>query len=108
MRCLFKLSSIVEDAEITGMNVFQTLGANLGINAVKNGIGSYDLIISNGFLTENTALRINPTDGTSSPAAGMFFVQKLSNIKINIWSQNMNDDLVDINFKNLDLEIEIV
>lgn len=101
-----KLCSIVEDTLIVGMNSTASTNEIGALTFHKIGVGQYNCVSDRLFSLELTRVRIQPSDGTTTPATGMFFAHVIDENTILIYSTNVNtDDCVDADFGHLDFEI---
>lgn len=103
-----KIKAVIEEAEIIGIEpieLFKNTIGNLTFNKVS--AGNYDVISVDKFNIDTTSVYIQPSDGSSSPTTGMFFVSVIDANTIRISSINVNnDDAVDIDFRHLDFKIK--
>lgn len=103
-----KLTSVVTNSIITGIDgnlICNTIG---NISLVMKGRAEYEAKSNGLFTAGRTTPTIALTDGTSSPTTGMFFCKWVDESTISIWSQNIvTDDLVEVDFRQLDFKIEV-
>lgn len=102
-----KLKAIVVDSVITGCDYSKLNDSPINLTFEFLGTGQYKAT-SNVELLDNVQIYIQVNEGTSDPANGLFFAKKLDAYSILIYSQNVTTgDLVEIDFRELDFNIEI-
>ena len=103
-----KLKAVVSNGIITGIQSTVKENSIGAIAFAMDSTGNY-LCTSDGlFNKETTEVCIDPTDGTSSPAFGIFFAYVLDTNTILINSLNVNtDDSVEAGFNNLTFKIKL-
>ena len=87
-----KLSSVVEDAVIVGIKSTLLKNTIGDIDFSKVGVGQYHCTSDGKFPIEKTSVRVQNSDGSSSPALGMFFAHVIDQNTILIYSQNVVSD----------------
>ena len=101
-----KLSAIIEESAIAGIKSTPSKNEIGPLEFSMLADGQY-LCTSDGLFTkELTQVRIQPSDGSSTPAYGQFFAHVVDQNTISIYSLDVNtDNSVPADFRFLDFEI---